>query len=123
MSIGIAARCASRLALILALAMSFVPFDIAPAEARRIKWRFHSGSGHSGSGSSSTANPTDKREEGSQAGPRTPETAAAAAARARAALAAEKGERGPRAAARTYQPVPGAKTTGYDNGVTCIAGC
>jgi hypothetical protein len=120
MRIRTVARRALRLPLVFALAITFVPFDVAPAEAKRIKIRIHSGSG-----SSSDSNYAQTQDEHLKARPKSTTAAAAAAARARAALASEKGAPGAKGGtgAIAYQPVPVGKTTSYSNGVTCIAGC
>jgi hypothetical protein len=115
------------------LALTLVPFDASPAEARGIKFRTYSstrsayvnrsdddtrGRGFSlriyGFGSSS-------RDERPPAAARPQGAAAAAAARARAALEAEAASR-PGAPA-VHTPLPVGETTRYENGVMCVAGC
>ena len=115
------------------LALTLVPFETCPAEARGIKFRTYSstrsayvsrsdsdtrGGGFGvriygfGSGSRDERPPAAARPQGA---------AAAAAARARAALEAEAASR-PGAPA-VHTPVPVGETTRYENGVMCVAGC
>jgi hypothetical protein len=121
------------LALTPLLALTLVPFDTSPAEARGIKFRSFSstrsahvnradddkrGRGFGvriygfGSGSQDERSPAAARPKGA---------AAAAAARARAALDGDAASR-PGAPA-VHSPVPLGETRSYDNGVMCVAGC
>jgi hypothetical protein len=126
------------LALTPVLALTLLPFDIAPAEAGRIKYRVRPGAattyvnraddetrgrsrspfsirirGNSGSGSA--------EDERSFARAKPQGAAAAAAARARAALEAESATRA--TAATVHKPIPVGETRSYSNGVMCVAGC
>jgi|GEM_PF-4895151 len=105
------ARWAGTCAAVAALAASFLVLAVDTAEARRFRIRFHSGS--------SSASSSGQAHEDGKLRPRTP---AAAAERARRALDREKATIAP-PPALDPKPAAGAKTTGYSNGVTCIAGC
>jgi hypothetical protein len=128
------------LLLVLLLAATFVPLEVAPAEAGRIKFRVRSAPASKytdriddareqarapvririRSNSGSDSKPADGEDD--KARPRQPGTAAAAATRARAALEAEA-QRAAAAAVTVHQPVSIGKTTEYSNGVSCVAGC
>ena len=114
------------------LALAALPFETAPAEAGRIKFRFYRSpvttKSADTSSSASTSRPVWLSTGSSSSSldekgkPKPVGAAARAAARAQAALEAEKGQvRGKPAA--TYEPVPMGPTTDYGDGVSCIAGC
>ncbi len=109
-------RRAVSLPIVLALALSLVPLEADPAEAARFKFR-----GRSSWGARSASSSADQADEHRKGRPRSPGAAAAAAGRARAALEAEKAKGAP-VDSNPQRLIPG-KTTGYQNGVTCIAGC
>jgi hypothetical protein len=141
-----------RLAVMCVLAAAFAPLEPQTAEAKRIKFRSRShdshdsrargheqksskqeddaeGGGTTGRSRSSFGTfgsrsyaPAQSEEERSRATAKSAGAAAAAAERARAALAAEQKRREEPPVAQTL-PAPGGKTTSYDNGVTCLAGC
>jgi hypothetical protein len=123
------------------LAAGSIPFDVAPAEAARFKFRYRSPATARpvakaeevaaepsrsptrifiGRSSSNSASASDSQDEKSR--PRLVGRAAAAAARAQTALDAEKTQvRGKSAA--VHEPTPLGPTTDYADGVSCIAGC
>ena len=123
------------LALSPLLALTLVPFETSPAEARGIKFRSFSStrSAHvnrADDESRGRGSPfgvriygfgSGSQDERSPAAARTQGAAAAAAARARAALEGEAAAR-PGAPA-VHTPVPVGETTRYENGVMCVAGC
>ena len=109
-------RRAVSLAIVVILALASMPLEADPAEAARFKVRVRSNWG-----SRSASSPADKADEQLKGRPRAPGAAAAAADRARAALEAEKAKRAP-VVSSPERLIPG-KTTDYQSGVTCIAGC
>ena len=121
------------LALTPVLALTLLPFETCPAEARGIKFRTYSSTRSAyvnradddtrgkGFGVRIYGFGSGSRDERSPAAVRTQGAAAAAAARARAALEGEAAAR-PGAPA-VHTPVPVGETTRYENGVMCVAGC
>ena len=142
-----------RLAVICLLAAACMPFEPPTAEAGRIKFRSRSSDSNraveprsherkaskddsadvDGDGPTTIYRPRSRLRFGSRgyapaedeegrAKAKPAGAAAAAAERARAALAAEQRRQNPAAAVEPL-PVSGGKTTSYDNGIVCVAGC
>jgi hypothetical protein len=135
-------RRAVSLAIAAVVALASMPLEADPAEAARFKVRIRSNWGSRSSsdsadkaevhekrrfrvrsnwGSRSSSSSADKAEEHEKGRPKAAGAAAKAAHRARAALEAEKAKNAP-VVANPQRLVPG-KTTDYQGGVTCLAGC